>query len=84
MLCRYQEDIQLSASREFLKLFTDPWVFCKITELMTGLYSGSESVLKREERIYDFYSVNLEVRRMCPCSNTCMDWVLNKGYQSRC
>ena len=61
----------------------------RIIDLMTGLYSGTESAVKCGGGISSFFPVNSGVRQGCVLApslfNTCMDWVLGRVVdQSHC
>ena len=61
----------------------------RIIDLMTGLYSRTESAVKCGGGISSFFPVDSGVRQGCVLApslfNTCMDWVLGKvADQSRC
>ncbi len=61
----------------------------RIIDLMTGLYSGTESAVKCGAGISSSFPLNSGVRQGCVLApslfNTCMDWVLGKvADQSHC
>ena len=61
----------------------------RIIDLITGLYSGTESAVKCGGGTSSFFPVNSGVRQGCVLApslfNTCMDWVLGKvADQSHC
>merc|ERR1712035_150031 len=61
----------------------------RIIDLMAGLYSGTESVVKYGGSISDSFPVNAGVRQGCVLApslfNTCMDWVMGRvADQSHC
>ena len=61
----------------------------RIIDLLTGLYSGTESAVKCGGGISNSFPVNSGVRQGCVLApslfNTCMDWVLGKvADQSHC
>merc|ERR1712035_203667 len=61
----------------------------RIIDLMTGLHSGTESVVKCGGDISNSFPVNAGVRQGCVLApslfNTCMDWVMGKvADQSHC
>ena len=60
-----------------------------ILDLLTGLYSGTESAVKCGGGVSSFFPVNSGVRQGCVLAptlfNTCMDWVLGRTVdRSRC
>ena len=61
----------------------------KIIDLLTGLYSGTDSAVKCGGGVSDLFPVEAGVRQGCVLApslfNTCMDWILGKAVdQSLC
>ncbi|KAG0730593.1 Retrovirus-related Pol polyprotein from type-2 retrotransposable element R2DM [Chionoecetes opilio] len=56
-------------------------------DLITGLYSGTESAMKCGAGVSSFFPVNTGVRQGCVLApslfNACMDWVLDKVVDQR-
>ena len=61
----------------------------KIIDLISSLYTGTESAVKCGGGISSFFPVNSGVRQGCVLAptlfNTCMDWILGRAVsQSQC
>ena len=64
-------------------------ILAGIIGLLSGLYSGTESVMKYCGGMSSFFPVHMEVRQGCVLApslfNSCMDWVLGSAAnQSHC
>ena len=73
------DSVHREALWEILRLRGVP---AKIIELISGLYSGTESAVKCGGATSDFFPMNSGVRLGCVLAptlfNTCMDWVLGR------
>ena len=78
--------VSMRTHRDLLRLRGIP---AGIIDLLTGLYSGTESAVKCGRGMSCFFPVNSGVRQGCVLApslfNTCMDWVLDRVVdQSHC